>query len=172
MRKQAFNTVFVAKSAVIAALYAVLCVAVSPLSYGAVQCRIAESLCVLTAFTPTAVFGLTAGCLIANVFSFNPIDMLFGTVATLVAAICSRRLRNVKIGGVGWLVPLPAVAINMVVIGLELQVYSPMQGDGFFFSFALAACSVGIGQFIACYLFGIPLYMLIDRTRIKKIISQ
>lgn len=172
MKKKTKTAVFIAESAAIAAIYAVMCIVVSPLSYGMVQCRIAEALCVLCAFTPTAIYGLTVGCLIANIFSFNPVDMLFGTAATLIAAILAYLLRNVKTKGVAWLVPLPAVMVNMAIIGLELQVYFPMENSGFLVGYLIQAAAIGIGQVIACYGLGIPLYIFIDRTRIKKIITE
>ena len=78
------STVFIVKSAVIAALYAIMTVVISPLSYGMVQCRFSESLIMLSAFSPAAIPGLTVGCLVANIFSFNPIDMICGTTATLL----------------------------------------------------------------------------------------
>ena len=166
------STVFIVKSAVIAALYAIMTVVISPLSYGMVQCRFSESLIMLCAFSPAAIPGLTVGCLVANIFSFNPVDMLFGTAATLIAAILAYLLRNVKIKGVAWLVSLPAVIVNMAIIGLELQVYFPMENSGFLVGYLIQAAAIGIGQVIACYGLGIPLYVFIDRTRIKKIITE
>lgn len=172
MKKSRVNTKFLVKSAVIAALYAVMTAALAPISYGMVQCRVSEALCVLCAFTPAAVPGLTAGCLIANMFSFNPIDMLFGTLATLIAAICARRLRNVRFHGIAWLVPLPAVLVNMLVVGLELAIYCPLEGKSFLLGFLIQALAVGAGQIVACYVLGVPLYVLINRTPLKKLIEE
>ncbi len=166
------NTVFIVKSAVIAALYAIMTAVISPLSYGSVQCRFSEALIMLTAFTPASVSGLTVGCLVANVFSFNPVDMVFGTAATLLSAISGYRLRNIKFGGIPWLTPLPAVIFNSVIIGLELCIYSPIESNGFLVGFLFQAASVFIGQVIACYFLGVPLYMLINKTGLKKIINE
>ena len=166
------STVFIVKSAVIAALYAIMTVVISPLSYGMVQCRFSESLIMLCAFTPAAIPGLTVGCLVANIFSFNPIDMICGTTATLLSAVVGYMLRKVKIGGIPWLTPLPAVIFNMIIIGLELSVYLPIEGHGFLVGFFIQALSVFIGQVIACYIFGVPVYMLINKTGLKKIINE
>ncbi len=166
------STVFIVKSAVIAALYAIMTVVISPLSYGMVQCRFSESLIMLCAFTPAAIPGLTVGCLVANIFSFNPIDMICGTTATLLSAVVGYKLRKVKIGGIPWLTPLPAVIFNMIIIGLELSVYLPIEGHGFLVGFFIQALSVFIGQVIACYIFGVPVYMLINKTGLKKIINE
>ena len=166
------STVFIVKSAVIAALYAIMTVVISPLSYGMVQCRFSESLIMLCVFTPAAIPGLTVGCLVANIFSFNPIDMICGTTATLLSAVVGYKLRKVKIGGIPWLTPLPAVIFNMIIIGLELSVYLPIEGHGFLVGFFIQALSVFIGQVIACYIFGVPVYMLINKTGLKKIINE
>ena len=166
------STVFIVKSAVIAALYAIMTVVISPLSYGMVQCRFSESLIMLCAFSPAAIPGLTVGCLVANIFSFNPIDMICGTTATLLSAVVGYKLRKVKIGGIPWLTPLPAVIFNMIIIGLELSVYLPIEGHGFLVGFFIQALSVFIGQVIACYIFGVPVYILINKTGLKKIINE
>ena len=166
------STVFIVKSAVIAALYAIMTVVISPLSYGMVQCRFSESLIMLCAFSPAAIPGLTVGCLVANIFSFNPVDMICGTTATLLSAVVGYKLRKVKIGGIPWLTPLPAVIFNMIIIGLELSVYLPIEGHGFLVGFFIQALSVFIGQVIACYIFGVPVYMLINKTGLKKIINE
>lgn len=166
------STVFIVKSAVIAALYAIMTVVISPLSYGMVQCRFSESLIMLCAFTPAAIPGLTVGCRVANIFSFNPIDMICGTTATLLSAVVGYKLRKVKIGGIPWLTPLPAVIFNMIIIGLELSVYLPIEGHGFLVGFFIQALSVFIGQVIACYIFGVPVYILINKTGLKKIINE
>ena len=166
------STVFIVKSAVIAALYAIMTVVISPLSYGMVQCRFSESLIMLCAFSPAAIPGLTVGCLVANIFSFNPVDMICGTTATLLSAVVGYKLRKVKIGGIPWLTPLPAVIFNMIIIGLELSIYLPIEGRGFFIGFLIQALSVFIGQVIACYIFGVPVYILINKTGLKKIINE
>ena len=166
------STVFIVKSAVIAALYAIMTVVISPLSYGMVQCRFSESLIMLCAFSPAAIPGLTVGCLVANIFSFNPVDMICGTTATLLSAVVGYKLRKVKIGGIPWLTPLPAVIFNMIIIGLELSVYLPIECHGFLVGFFIQALSVFIGQVIACYIFGVPVYMLINKTGLKKIINE
>lgn len=81
---------FLALSAVIAALYAVLTyvAAALNLAYGAVQFRFSEALTVLPVFTPAAIPGLALGCLIANLGSpLGIVDWVFGTGATLIAAV-------------------------------------------------------------------------------------
>lgn len=90
---------FLALSAVIAALYAVLTYAAAAvnLAYGPFQFRFSEALTVLPAFTPAAIPGLAVGCLLSNLASpLGIVDWVFGTLATLLAACCTYMLRNVK----------------------------------------------------------------------------
>ena len=83
-----------AEAGLIAAMYAALTVAVTPIAYGPVQFRISEVLTILPVFTPAAIPGLTVGCFVANLFGLmsgaNPAgawDLLLGPLATLLAAL-------------------------------------------------------------------------------------
>ena len=83
-------------AALIAAMYTALTVAVAPLSYGLVQCRVSEALTVLAAFTPAAVPGLTVGCFLSNLIGLSTganiagaLDLLLGPLATGLAALLS-----------------------------------------------------------------------------------
>lgn len=125
------NTRSITRAAVIAALYVLLTVGQDLLFPGsasnAIQFRAAEALCVLALFTPDAIFGLSLGCLIFNLTNAGalPLDWFVGTVATLLAAIFSYRLRHVRV----LRLPLPAllmpVAFNAVLVGCELTIYIP-----------------------------------------------
>ena len=90
-------------AALIAAMYTALTVAVAPLSYGLVQCRVSEALTVLAAFTPAAVPGLTVGCFLSNLIGLSTganiagaLDLLLGPLATGLAALLSYRLRRYR----------------------------------------------------------------------------
>ena len=112
-----------AQGAMIAAIYTVLTLlaATMNLAYGPVQFRFSEALTILPMFTPAAVPGLTIGCLLSNIFSgYGAADMIFGTLATLLAAISTRMLRTVRIKDIPWLAPLPPVLFNAVIIGAEI----------------------------------------------------
>ena len=90
-----------AMAAVIAAVYAVLTVTLPIPQFGTIQCRLAEALTVLPFFFPGATPGLVVGCFIANLFSPYPLDILCGTLATLLACLLTQRMPN------RWLAPLP-----------------------------------------------------------------
>ena len=151
---------FLALSAVIAALYAVLTyvAAAVNLAYGAVQFRFSEALTVLPVFTPAAIPGLTLGCLLANLGSpLGVVDWIFGPLATLLAALATCK------------VALPPVITNVVLVGYELACLSQAGSFGFgnftWAAFGASALSVGIGELVVCYVLGLPLILALQRTK-------
>ena len=154
---------FLAHSALIAALYAVLCYLQNFLIPGsttwAIQMRAAEALCILAFFTPAAIPGLGIGCLLFNL-SFAgalPLDFLVGTLATLLATGSMYLLREVKIRKL----PVPGLLMpgvfNAFLVGWELTVYV---GGGFW----LNALYVALGEWIVLLTLGSILYVAM-RTR-------
>ena len=103
--------------AVIAALYVALTLPFAPIAYGPVQFRISEALTVLPYLTPAAVPGVTLGCLLSNILMGSPLpDIVFGTIATLIGAIFSYRLRVHK-----YLVCVPPIVANALIIPWVLK---------------------------------------------------
>lgn len=146
--------------AVIAAIYSILTLILAPISYGAVQVRISEALTILPAIYSTSVFGLFAGCLIANLLTGNIVDIIFGSLTTLIAAICSYYLRSHK-----WLVPLPPVVLNGLIVGGYLTY---LYGGIWYVNML----TVALGQFVSCYIIGMPLLILINNNkRLKEILK-
>lgn len=151
---------FLAHSAIIAALYAVLCHFQNLLLPGsaswAIQLRVAEALCVLAFFTPAAIPGLGIGCLLFNI-SFAaalPLDFLVGSLASILAAGSMYLLRNVrwrKLPVLGLLMP---GFCNAILVGWELSVYI---GGGFW----LNALYVALGEWIVLLTLGALLYLAI-----------
>ena len=107
----------ITQGAVIAALYVVLTLVFAPISFGPVQVRIAEALCILPMFTPAAIPGLVIGCLIANLIGGGiMLDVIFGSIATLIGAVFGYMLRSNR-----WLVPLPAIIANTLIVPFVLR---------------------------------------------------
>ena len=76
-------------AAVVGALYAVLTLVLAPISYGLVQCRVSEALCILPFFMPHTAWGLFFGCAVANIASAAGLpDIIFGSLATLISCLC------------------------------------------------------------------------------------
>ena len=103
-------------SAVIAALYAALTLLLAPISYGPIQLRLSEALTLLPMLLPQAVPGLFVGCLIANLYTGMLTDIIFGSLATLIAAIGTYLLRKKPL-----LAAACPVLANAVIVGLTLS---------------------------------------------------
>ena len=110
----------VVTAAIVGALYAVLTIVLAPISYGPVQCRISEVLCILPFFMPCTTWGLFFGCAIANIASAAGLpDIIFGSLATLMACLCIAWCgkRNKKV-----LACLMPVVCNGLIVGAMLTV--------------------------------------------------
>lgn len=154
-RKQTNGTVWICQAGLIGALYTVVTVLIGPLGSTAVQCRISEALCILPMFTSAAIPGLTLGCFVSNLLT-NGLwqDVVFGTLATLLGALGARALRRIP-----WLVPLPTVVANTVIVPLVLAyAYYDTHGIPFLM------LSVGIGEVLSAYCLGMLLWVALRRT--------
>jgi uncharacterized membrane protein len=140
----------------IAALYTVLTVFVGAfgLASGAVQFRVSEALCVLPFFTPAAIPGLTIGCLISNLLTGCLWqDILFGTLATLIGALGARMLKKIP-----WLVPLPTVLANTIIVPFVLAYAYHMEGG-----LPFLMLTVGVGEILSAYVLGIVLLLALKK---------
>lgn len=150
-------------SSVIAALYAALTLILAPISFGAVQCRISEALCVLPIFTPYAIPGLFIGCLISNLIGGMGIfDIVFGSLTTLIAATLTYKFRKNTL--VALIFP---VILNALVVGAYLSFV--MTESGFsLHGFLVVALEVGLGQLVSCYGLGCPLASYLKKSALIK----
>lgn len=160
------------EGAMIAAVYAVLTLVFWQFSSLQIQVRISESLCVLPLFTVAAVPGLTAGCFLINMLMGNIWDAIFGTLATLLASALTYRIGKRAGKKSVWLAPLPSVVFNALIIPFVLYFgygfVSFGNATGMWLVLGLNALSIAIGQSIACYGLGMPLYYLVRRIKIFK----
>ena len=160
MSKNRFTTRQLATAGIIAAVYTVMsmCASVFGIAYGPIQCRFSEALTVLPFFLPEAIPGLFVGCLVTNLMStVGPLDIIFGSLATLIAAIWTRKMPN------KWLAPLPPVLCNAVIIGAMIAWYEVGFGSGFWTAFAFYGVTVALGELVACYVLGTLLLTLLPR---------
>lgn len=158
---------FITRTAVIAALYALLTMFLPLLSYGPLQFRAAESLTLLPILFIEAVPGLTLGCLIANIFSpYGWYDMVFGTLATLIAATLTRFIATRKKMFVkrAELMPViasfPPIFVNALILPLIWYMFA---GDVGYF---LNMWTILATQSAVIFILGLPLYYGIKRTKI------
>ena len=143
----------VALAGIVAALYVVLTLLISLIpgfATSAIQVRVSEALCILTFFTPWAIPGLTIGCFLSNLLlGCVWQDILFGTVATLLGAVGGWLLRKISV----WLVPLPTVLANAIIVPFVLKYAYGAEGAIPFFML-----TVGVGELIAAFGLGMTLY--------------
>ncbi len=160
----------IAASAIIAAAYAVLTMALAPISYGAIQLRISEAMCILPFFIPSSAVGLALGCAIANILMGNIFDIIFGSLATLCAGLITAYLgkkeHSMKNCVLACLMP---VLFNAVVVGAVITgAYSGLNIFEHFGVFALNALYVGIGEAIVLFAVGLPLMRTLPRKKFFK----
>ena len=91
--------------------------------------------------------------------------MLFGTSATLIAALLTYWLRDIKLRGIPFLSFLPPVIVNAVIIGFEISWFFLPEGLSLW-GFVISAIEVGIGQLVICYGLGTPFYMIIKKYKL------
>lgn len=167
MKTENKRTLYLVQSALIAGIYVAVTYVCSPISYGSVQFRISEALTVLPVLTPAAIPGLTIGCLIANIGSpLGPIDIVCGTVATLLAAVCTRLTRKIRFKNLPLLSLIFPVLFNGVIVGAEIAFFLP-EGFGWL-AFLTSGASVALGEAGVCYILGLPLYTGLSKTGIFK----
>ena len=147
---------FITQGAVIAAIYVVLVLIFDTFSFGPIQFRIAEVLTIMPYFTPAAIPGLFVGCLIANIIGGGLIwDIVFGSIATLIGAIGSYLVRKNK-----WLVPLPPIIANTIIVPFVLKYAYGYDGLLVYFMF-----TVGLSEIIVCGIIGMALLTVMAKNR-------
>lgn len=149
------NLSFKTHAAMIAAIYVVLTFIFAPFSFGEVQIRISEALTILPIFTPAAVPGLFVGCLLANILGGAILpDIIFGSIATLIGAFFTWKLREQK----PILATLPPIISNIVIVPLVLR-----YGYGVTLPIPFMMLTVGIGEVISCSVLGMILYCALKK---------
>ena len=153
------------RTAVIAALYALLTVALAPISYGSFQFRVSEILVLLAYFDPFYVGGLTLGCFIANLLGPNgTMDVIFGTLATFISVgAISLTAKYIKNKASLFIASLWPTIFNGLIIGwmLNVTVGAPLW---------LTIGEVALGEFVVITIVGIPVFKMIQNryTRLIK----
>ena len=163
-----------AEGGIIAAMYTVLTLVLSPIAFGPVQFRVSEMLTILPVFTPAAIPGLAVGCVLSNMFGMfmgtNLIgawDLVLGPMATLIAALMTYWFRNVRVNGLPVLATLPPIILNAVIVGWELTFVL------FGFSwpiYLINVAQVAAGQFGACTIIGLLVFTALQRSGAAKTI--
>ncbi len=152
------KVLFITQAAVIAALYVVLTLLANALGLAnyAIQVRFSEALTILPFFTPAAIPGLTIGCLLSNLLTgCMPLDILFGSLATLLGAVGTYLLRKRQ-----WMAPLPPILANTVIVPFVLAYVYQFEGSIPYFML-----TVGIGELLSCGVLGMILMGVLMKYR-------
>ncbi len=171
------KTYGIVAGAVIAALYVALTYAQEALLPGttsmAVQFRLSEALTMLCVFTPYAIPGLTVGCLLANIVSAGalPVDMIMGTFASFMAAVCIYKTRHICFKGLPLLSALMPAIFNGAIIGAEIEIFF-IEGPFNFVSFLTQAGFVALGELVVCFSVGLLLVKTIKNKKIEKYLNN
>ena len=157
---QKLNSKKMAMIGATAAIYAVLTVAMAPLSYGAVQLRLSEVMTLLAFVDPVFIPGLVLGNFIANLFSpFGLPDVVFGTLATFIAVFMMSKMKSMLIASF-W----PTIA-NGLIIGLELAIFTGAP-------FVSTALYVALGEFLVVTVLGYPVFKVVMKNKTIQNLTQ
>ncbi|KXB35296.1 QueT transporter family protein [Atopobium deltae] len=181
----------IARIGVIAAVYAaasiVTLTALSGLAWGPIQFRVSEALCVLALFTPEAIPGLTLGCIIANVYNIiasgsgvlGLLDVIFGSLATLLAAWFTWRLRKNRLCAFSGPVLANAIIVPaylpIILSGLGFYTipFTSISLEGsYIFMYLFGFITTGLGEAVVLYVVGLPLAAALARVPFMQKISQ
>ena len=136
-------------AAVLGGAYAALTMLLPIPQYAGVQFRLAEALTLLPFLIPASTPGLFVGCFIANILSpYGLLDIIAGSAATLLACLWTQRVKNRRLAA------LPPVVCNAVIVGGVIAFAMTGFGPGFWVAYAINALSVGLGEFVVCYVLG------------------
>ena len=157
---QKLNSKKMAMIGATAAIYAVLTVAMAPISYGAVQLRLSEVMTLLAFVDPVFIPGLVLGNFIANLFSpFGLPDVVFGTLATFIAVFMMSKMKSMLIASF-W----PTIA-NGLIIGLELAIFTGAP-------FVSTALYVALGEFLVVTVLGHPVFKVVMKNKTIQNLTQ
>ena len=171
------QVLWLTQAAIIAALYAVLTLLQGILVPGsasmAVQFRVSEAMTLLCCITPAAIPGLTLGCFLANFLFMDalPVDMILGSLATLLAGLAMYALRQIQWKKLPLLAAVMPAVFNGIIIGLEIEIFF-IEGPFHFASFLVQAGCVALGELVVCFVLGLPLYKVLDRPQIRNFLKS
>lgn len=163
------KVLYLVHAAIIAALYVVLTMLANALGLAnyAIQVRFSEALTILPFFTPAAIPGLFVGCLLSNILTgCMPLDVVFGSLATLLGALGTYFISNPVRRRASWdspfkwLAPIPPILANVIIVPFVLAYVYCFEGSIPFFML-----TVGAGEVISCGILGMLLLNLLMKYR-------
>ena len=169
------SVLFITQAAAIAALYATLTILQNILLPGsasmAIQFRVSEVLTILAIYTPAAIPGLTLGCVVANISSIQALgfyDLVFGSLASLIAACAMYALRNERICKIPFFSLLMPALANGVIVGFEIDFFFVNQFSFNLVDFLIQGGLVALGELAVMMILGLPLSILFEKQNLAK----
>lgn len=169
------SVLFITQAAAIAALYATLTILQNILLPGsasmAIQFRVSEVLTILAIYTPAAIPGLTLGCVVANISSIQALgfyDLVFGSLASLIAACAMYALRNERICKIPFFSLLMPALANGVIVGFEIDFFFVNQFSFNLVDFLIQGGLVALGELAVLMILGLPLSILFEKQNLAK----
>ena len=169
------KTLYVVTSAAIAAVYVIMTLLFAPIAYGPLQFRLAESMAVLPILNPAAIPGLTLGCFLANLLSpttLGPVDIIFGSLATLLSAVCTRWLYHALEKSSGFkrdfFALLPPVIFNALIVGTYLS-FLLTNGPVLLSVILVNIAYIALSETVVVYLIGYPLLIIFRKSGVGRI---
>lgn len=148
---------------VIAALYVALTLPFGQFAFGPIQFRLAEILTLLPFLSPWAIWGVTIGCLLSNLLFSTIWDVIFGTLATLIAAYFTYKSRHLLVA------PVWPILFNGLIIGTMLAILT-------LDSFAIVPwltimAEITASEFIVCFALGVPFLKYFKKYKLDRFLN-
>lgn len=156
----------------VAAVYVALSLVLAPITFGQVQCRIAEALNLLPLIFPVSGYGVILGCFLTNLIGtlngsdiIGVIDCVVGTLGTVIAVWGVLKFKNVRFKSIPWLSMLMPVISNGVLVGIELGFL--LYPGNVLVGSLISGLWVAIGE-VASMILGYLLITQLEKTEIFK----
>jgi uncharacterized membrane protein len=152
-----------AVAGVIAALYVVFTLPFGQIAFGPIQFRIAEILTLLPFLSPWAIWGVTLGCFLSNLLFSSVWDVLFGTLATLIAALCTYKSRHLLVA------PIWSILWNGLIIGTMLTFLTL---DSFaIIPWLTFMAEITASEFVVCFALGVPFLKYFKKYQLDRFLK-
>lgn len=148
MKKQV-DTKYITKASLIAGIYILLVLIQIPMgtiAFGPIQLRLAEGLALLPLVESAAVPGLFVGCLVSNLMlasfsAFGLVDIIGGSLVTLLAAYLTSKSKS------KWIGVIPPIALNSILVSIWVSYFTSVP-------YVATAVGIGLGETASVILLG------------------
>lgn len=158
----------IARIAVVAALYVALSLAISPLTFGALQIRFSEMLVLMCVYNRDYCWSMILGCVIVNCFSpFGVLDVIFGTLGTVLSVFAIRLIKKQSLAFIPPTICTFTVAITIWLVGdLHSTVAAwNMPALAGPLAFLLVYAVIAAGELIAVGFIGTPVFIMLSKRK-------